>query len=140
MKGITLLLTTVIILSLATDCCSIERMICTEKEATLAESEADNLHDWDSLYSSFKRFAHCDDAAISEGYSASVGRLLAFDWQHLRRLSELTKSDKEFKRFVLKHIDELIPADELKIILENARTHCPAGMEGLCKQIEDAAR
>lgn len=140
MKGITLLLTIVICLSLATYCCATERRICNEKEAIQAESEANKLNDWDSLYRSFKHFAHCDDAAISEGYSASVGRLLAFDWRHLKRLYELTKSNKEFERFVLKHIDELVPADELKIILENARTHCPAGMEGLCKRIEDAAR
>jgi hypothetical protein len=134
------ILTFFVILSLATSCCATEKRICTVEEAMKAESEADNLHDWDSLYNSFKRYAHCDDAAISEGYSASVGRLLAFDWQHLKRLSELTDSDKEFKRFVLKHIDELVPADQLKIILDNARTQCPVGMEGLCKQIADAAR
>lgn len=134
------ILAIVISLSLATYCCAGEKKMCTQEEAIQAESEANKLNDWDSLYSSFKRFAHCDDAAISEGYSASVGRLLAFDWQHLKRLSELTKSDKEFKRFVFKHIDELVPADQLKIILDNARTHCPVGMEGLCKQIEDAAR
>jgi hypothetical protein len=137
---LTLLLTIVISLTLVTYCCAGEKKICTEEEAIQAESEANRLNDWDSLYRSFKLFSHCDDASISEGYSDSVGRLLAFDWKHAKRLYELTKSDKEFERFVLKHIDELVPVDELKIILENVRTHCPVGMEGLCKLIEDAAR
>jgi hypothetical protein len=128
-----------ILLSLVACSFASEKRICTEKEAIQAESEADMQNDWDSLYTSFKRFAHCDDAAISEGYSGSVSRLLAYDWKQFKRLQQLVKSDRKFERFILKHIAGTVPPEDLKTILENARMHCPPGAERLCKSIGDAA-
>ncbi|HEV7817019.1 MAG TPA: hypothetical protein VGP06_18215, partial [Janthinobacterium sp.] len=59
-----------------------QNKICTREEAIQAETEASSLKDWDAVYRSFKRFSHCDDAAIGEGYSDVVGRLLTTDWAH----------------------------------------------------------
>ena len=112
---------------------------CTREEAVQAEDAVDSLNDWDSIYQVFKRFAHCDDGAISEGYSDAVGRLLADDWAHFRRLSKLCSTSKKFRRFVLKHIDETIPVDVLQKIVDNTRLNCPAGAKELCKKIEKAA-
>lgn len=108
---------------------------CTRDEAIAAESEIDRLNDWDSLYMSFKRFAHCDDGAIAEGYSDIVGQLLG-DWKNFNRVVELTASDLNFKRFVIKHLDETIPYDTGEKIFENVRNRCPSDAKKLCKLIE----
>lgn len=110
--------------------------VCTREEAMQAETESSTLKDWDSVYRAFKHFAHCDDGAISEGYSDSVARLLASDWMHIGKANDLASSDKKFERFMLHHTDELMSPTQAKIINENVRAHCPAGVERLCKLIE----
>jgi hypothetical protein len=116
-----------------------EERRCTQEEAIQAETEAGYLQDWDSVYRSFVRFKHCDDGAIGEGYSDSVGRLLAHHWSTLSKLNELATSDEDFERFVIKHVDETIPNVELTLIIANARTHCPAQSKRLCELIGRAA-
>src|SRR5215472_11802545 len=99
---------------------------CTQAEATQAEQEADSLKDWDQVYSSYKRFSQCDDGAIAEGYSDSVTKLLADDWKSFNRLLALTNRNRNFKTFVLKHIDVSVPADRLTKIANNARSEYSA--------------
>ena len=79
----------------------------------------------------FQAFGHCDDGAIGEGYSDTVGRLLAADWQHFDVLYRLIAANGSFKKFVLRHIDETLPDDELKSIVTNATLRCPAGKKTL---------
>jgi hypothetical protein len=112
---------------------------CTKSEATQAEKEVDSLNDWDRVYGAYRKFSQCDDGAIGEGYSDAVGKLLANDWGHLHRLVALTKTDKGFQRFVVKHIDETLPGDTLLKISSNARSDCPAGAQELCGLIASAA-
>jgi len=69
----------------------------------------------------------------------SVGRLLADNWDEFSDLVRLAASDKGFQRFVLRHVDETIPADTLKKVAQNAKGHCPADAAGLCKMITRAA-
>lgn len=111
---------------------------CTQAEATQAEKEADSLKDWDQVYRAYKRFSHCDDGAIAEGYSDSVTKLLADDWKSFNRLLVLTNRNKGFRSFVLKHIDESVPGDRLATIANNARSECPAGGKHLCLSITKA--
>lgn len=113
---------------------------CTEDEEKHALDEADRLKDWNDVYRSFKRYGLCDDGAIAEGYSDTVGRLLATDWQHLNLLYRLTTTDGSFKRFVLRHIDETIPDDELKTIATNAKLRCPSGKKPFCNVIAAKAQ
>jgi hypothetical protein len=110
--------------------------VCTETEAKEAQKEADQLSDWDSVYRSFKRFAHCDEGGIAEAYSDSVGRLLARDWKHLNAFVRLT-SDQGFEEFVIRHIDETMSEDEAALVINNARLHCPPGAKRLCRSIAD---
>lgn len=119
---------------------SAQPRVCSREEARRAEDEAARLPDWKAVYRSFKRYAHCDDGAIGEGYSDSVGGLRAREWIRLDELRRLTSSDKRFEQFVLRHVDETIPADELKLIVDNARFRCPAKAERLCRLIEARAR
>jgi hypothetical protein len=113
--------------------------VCTDAQETAALTEASTLRSWDSVYNSFKRYRQCDDGAISEGYSDTVGRLLADDWQHFERLRELCSSDKDFQQFVLRHIDITVPVDVLQKIIDNARLRCSAKGKTLCRAIEDKA-
>lgn len=113
---------------------------CTKDDAYQAESEASTVDGWRALYASFKRFEHCDDAAISEGYSDSVGRLLSKHWDQIAQFDSLAKKDHAFKLFVIRHIDDTVSVDDLKAIEHNAKTRCPPGARRLCKLIADAAR
>jgi hypothetical protein len=112
---------------------------CTKSEAMQAEREVDSLNDWDHVYRSYRKYSQCDDGAIGEGYSDAVGKLLASDWRQLNRLVVLTKTDKSFQRFVIKHIDETLPSDSLQKIATNARSTCPARAKRLCGLIAGAA-
>lgn len=113
---------------------------CSRKEAIQAETESSTLPDWDSVYKAFRRFAHCDSGAIGEGYSESVGRLLAKDWVHLERLRILSQRDKGFERFVIRHINETLPLDYLQQIIVNTRQYCPQNARRICDLIETAAK
>lgn len=117
-------------------CAHATERVCTQEEAIQAETESSTLKDWDSVYRTFKRFAHCDDGAISEGYSDSIARLLVHNWNDIGKANSLIAKNKKFERFVLRHIDELMSPEQAETIAENARTHCPADAKQLCKQIE----
>jgi hypothetical protein len=112
---------------------------CTQAEATQAENEAESLRDWDQVFRSYKKFSQCDDGAIAEGYSDSVTKLLVGDWKSFDQLLALTNRDEKFKDFVLKHIDESVPADRLARIASNARSRCPASGRHLCSSIAKVA-
>jgi hypothetical protein len=112
---------------------------CTKSEAMQAEQDIDFLKQWDDVYRWYRKFSHCDDGAIGEGYSDAVGKLLANHWANLNRLRVLAAKDKAFERFVVKHIDETLSADALRLIIENAQSDCPAGAQRLCKSIRTAA-
>jgi hypothetical protein len=119
----------------ASDVAAANQKGCTTAEEKQALDQADSLKDWDAVYRSFTHFAQCDDGAIAEGYSDTVGRLLARDWKHLGTLAKLAATDERFENFVLRHIDETLPIDVLKTIARNAATGCPADQATLCGKI-----
>jgi hypothetical protein len=123
-----------------------QERICTATEAAAAERNAllgARPDSWSKVYDSYKRFGHCDDGSVGEGFSDAVVRLLAIRWDQLNRLRRLVSSDRRFRRFVLDHIDATTDEDDLKTILVSARTKCPAGAGALCLSIAmraDSAR
>lgn len=44
-----------------------QSLLCDEKMALNAEQQTDDLKQWNQVYSSFKRYAVCDDGTIAEG-------------------------------------------------------------------------
>lgn len=108
---------------------------CTTDQERAAETEAETLRDWAALHQSFLRFKQCDDGSIAEGYSESVARIVVDHWQTLPKLASLTRTDRPFLSFVLKHIDATLNPDDLKRIQENASSRCPAGLASLCSAI-----
>lgn len=118
---------------------SAQKTACTQQQAIRAEGEIDSLRDWDGMHKFYQDFSKCDDGGLAEGYSDAVGNLLAHNWEHFDRLASLANADKGFQRFVLKHIDDTLPADTLQQIANNARSHCPSRSTALCRLIEKAA-
>jgi hypothetical protein len=114
---------------------------CTSSESRLADDDGpESLKDWDAVHVWYRRWARCDDGGIAEGVSESVTVLLARHWTTLQRLAELGQKDQNFIAFVVRHVDDTVPADRLKLIIKKSQTACPAGQRRLCKQIEHAAR
>lgn len=109
--------------------------VCTQQEAIQAETESSSLEDWASVYRSFTKYSHCDDAAISEGYSSSVANLLARNWQQFEILYRLTSKNRRFEYFLLRHIDQTWSIDDAGLVTVNAREHCPPKTLKLCRKI-----
>lgn len=108
---------------------------CTQDEAIAAETEASTLKTWPEIFQSYQRYGHCDDAAISEGYSDSVATLVADRWDLIPELNALARAHPAFRAFVLRHLDDLMSIDQDKTIRENAQAHCPKGATALCTAI-----
>ena len=108
---------------------------CTSEQAQKAEADADTLKSWELAHLSFVNYASCDDGAIAEGYSDSISRLLADQWQQFEKLQELAGQDTPFKAFVLRHIDESMSPEQAKSIGQNAKSHCPPNGKALCGEI-----
>ena len=108
---------------------------CSTPEAEAAERGVDALHSWSDLHAAFKKFGHCDDGAIAEGYSDFVMRMLASRWDELGALQTAATADPAFRAFVLSHIDETWVGVEFEKVMQSARTHCPARARGLCLDI-----
>jgi hypothetical protein len=108
---------------------------CTIVEGRRALDEADTLRTWDALYASYKKFGHCDDGAIGEGYSESVARILADHWSSLPRFDQLAGKDASFREFVIRHLDATLNTDDVERIRGRATTHCPPGLRKTCTDL-----
>jgi len=108
-------------------------------EAQRAETEAETLRSWNSLYTSYQLYRHCDDGAIAEGYDESVARILVDHWETLPRLNQIGSRHLSFRNFVLKHVGGTMDLDDLKKIGMNATDRCPSGLRSLCNDLKKGA-
>jgi hypothetical protein len=113
---------------------------CTQLDAYAAEAVVDYLDSWRSLHRAFTQFRHCDDAAIAEGFSEAVARLLADKWSELRQFQALAVKEPEFEKFVLRHIDDTVTLEDRKKIHVLSTTHCPTVARNLCAAIAVASQ
>lgn len=119
---------------------------CTTQDAMMAEEQVPVLKNWGEVYQSYKAYGHCDDGALAEGYSDSISRLLSDEWSSADQLNRFVLRDRDFERFVLKHIDESMSWD----LPEKIRNNQTAGqkyhdraiqlLQRLCDQSSDPAR
>ena len=114
---------------------SAQQIRCRNADSRRAEVQAENLRSWDGLYKSYRLYRQCDDGAIGEGYSESVARILVDHWMTLPRLAQLARKDDEFRRFVLKHVDETLNHEDVKSIRANAENVCPTRLRHLCDDL-----
>jgi hypothetical protein len=113
---------------------------CTSFEASRAQDEAIRLKSWSRLHESFKRYGHCDDGAIAEGYASSVVEVLTHKWTPSDQWVPMLQSDKKFTNFVLNHISTMAEPKELRLIRRNAKLHSPERADGFCKAFNREAK
>ena len=113
---------------------------CSEAEARQADAAVDTLHSWDGLYQWYKRYRQCDDGGTAEGVSEAVARNLVDRWKSLPRLAELGTKDEAFRKFVVRHLDETLGADDLRKIREYAEKRCPDRLHQLCHALRKGAQ
>lgn len=90
---------------------------------------------WKALRDLQRKHPRCDDGGVAEGHSDIVCRILSGGWSTLGELDRMLKTDPDFEKFVLKHIDTTCGDRDLARLGENARERCPAGNESLCRAI-----
>ncbi len=112
---------------------------CTKADAVTAETKAAYLKSWAEIYESYKRYGHCDDGAIAEGFTESVTVLLAKGWSKLPELTARISQDERFRTFVLRHVNASADEQNLKLIATNARRRCPEEDKPLCQAIVERA-
>jgi hypothetical protein len=115
------------------------RQACTQDEANKAEQSADNLTEWSQVYDSFRRYRHCDDGSIAEGYDNSIVGLPVTRWDSVGELSKLSAAHPAFGKFVLAHINTLMSPDQAKAIAKNANQDCPVEAKTICLELEGKA-
>lgn len=113
---------------------------CPQEDAQLAEAQAATAVSWQQLHEQFARYSQCDDGAIAEGFSDVVTRLLADQWSEVSSLVPILRASPDFRKFILRHIDETAPAKRLEQISEHAERTCPRHMGSMCRQISVAVR
>lgn len=109
---------------------------CSRDEERQALDEYEKLKTWADIFRSFKRYGHCDDGAIAEGYSDKVVHLLATNWKTFSALDGLAKKDSAFRKFIIRHIDTTADTQELRSAQQNAHRRCPVAGKELCRVIE----
>jgi hypothetical protein len=117
-----------------------ETPACTRQEASEAEVSASAVTSWSGMLSSFRKYGHCDDGAIAEGYSAAVVALLADRWGDITVLQEMVSRDSVFGRFVIRHIDDTAEAAAFQRLKFNAAKRCPTEAAGVCSMILSRVR
>ena len=115
-----------------------DREKCSQAEARAAEDVVGRLKSWASVHDAYIRFAHCDDGSIGQGFSESISVLLSTRWDRLGDLRRVTKKDRDFESFVIRHIDLTVPVERLKVIAKKAQQQCGKG-EPLCERIAKRA-
>ncbi len=113
--------------------------VCSSADAQAAEQSSATLDSWQSIYAAHKRFGHCDDGAIAQGFTESVVHLLATRWSSLAEAQRLFAKDPSFQQFVVRHIDASADSAELGQIAALAKQQCPVSDRLLCNQILKAA-
>ena len=112
---------------------------CSRIEAESAENAVDTLDSWPSIFAAYKRYVHCDDAAIAEGFTDKVVHHLANRWELLDQAQQLIARDPSFQAFIVRHINASADASELDRIALSAIQKCPTSAKVFCNQIAAAA-
>ena len=108
---------------------------CSSADAKVAEETADLIHSWADFQTAFRKYGHCDDGAISEGYSDVAMRMMAQRWTDIAVLAKLGSTDPQFLKFVLSHIDETWTDVDFRAVMKNAKTRCPHSAKAVCAGI-----
>jgi len=113
---------------------------CPRDKAMRAEFANDHVRSWRELFNAYVDYSVCDSGSIAEGFSDSVGRLLSADTVSWSELAGFVRRDDRFLGFIVRHIDETIPATMLDSIEQNAREKCPESARNICQTVLKAGK
>lgn len=113
---------------------------CTKRQEIEADHSISQAHNWKDIYNSYKKFQHCDDGYIAEGYSNLIVKTLAHQWDQINVLVKIVSKDKDFYAFVIRHIDATADKTELEMIISNNSKRCPKSVTKICLEIRDTAK
>src|ERR1039458_2200627 len=96
---------------------------CSKQDAIASSHALDNLKTWDSIYSWFNTFKHCDyhSGEVAEGLADIITRLLADDWSHFSQFERLAKQDTTFRAFALRSEEHTSELQSLRAVANNAQ-------------------
>ena len=106
---------------------------CSKEQALVAENSVGRIDSWLDLERFFETHASCDDGLIAEGLSDRVGILLERDLDQFLIITRVA-SKREFRQFVIKHLDESLNEETLHSILRLTR-NCPRGDREVCERL-----
>jgi len=86
---------------------------------------------------SYEHYRHCDDGAVSEGYSNSRAVLPTEHWDQIGDFITIYRAHPKFEEFVLCHVDELMTQDQAKQLQRDAKSKCPTNASKLCARLEN---
>ena len=75
---------------------------------------------WSDLYTAYLRLGKNADGVVAGAFTGKVSSLLADRWDLVNDLRMLSSKDKRFMNFVMKNINEAVPADRARKIMENS--------------------
>lgn len=94
-----------------------------------------SVKDWKELYHVYRSLGKKADGVVAEAFIDKISSLLDAQWDQLPQLHRLAKRDKSFLVFILRQLNEAVPADTAKRIKDHADNYCPAGVSDLCGAI-----
>jgi hypothetical protein len=108
---------------------------CTPAESAAAEKAIDRVVNWEHLYKAFKDYRHCDKGNVAEVYTEALLRCIV-EWKHVEGLAKPMQSDKEYREFVVRHLNTPQAKPDLDSIYSRAKMSCPKGLDDFCKDIQ----
>ena len=128
------------ILAFVTVSAHAQHRTCSNDDSNAAEKAAIALQSWTAVYDAYRRYGHCDDGAVAEGFASSVVKLLAVRWDQFEALHGLTLADPGFRQFVMNHVYATGPEASLRTVIRNATQRCRSEAKPLCRDLERAAQ
>jgi hypothetical protein len=113
---------------------------CTAQQAAEAGRLIPTAQSWERLHSLFTSYGQCDDGVVGERFSQAVSQLLISRWDHLSDLRRLSARGPDFQQFVLRHVDESVPAERLRALNALANSKCPQSEADFCKSLVERLR
>ena len=91
---------------------------------------------WSDLYAAYLHLGKNADGVVAGAFTDKVSSLLADRWDLVNDLRMLGSKDKRFMNFVMKNINEAVPADRARKIMENSTKECfPKENKQVCQKI-----
>lgn len=109
---------------------------CDAQKQKPAENIIWESRNWSELYQAYKRYGERADGVVAGAFSEQISIFLADRWQALPELRRISNKDHLFFEFVVRNLDEAVPADRANRILTHAQAACPSRDEKwICEKL-----